>query len=93
MNNSNNPIVNELWQDSLPNIYSKLLRDVAKKCKLANLLESAKTSFTLMKISEWADIVINLTEGNFNTFAFTNLHFKLACILYDYMSSDMFNKK
>lgn len=75
MKNVSNPIVNELWQENLPLLYKKLLRDVASKCKLVKLLEANTSRFSQNKLSVWSDTVIEITEANFRTFAFTKLHF------------------
>ena len=92
MRGTKNILINNLWEESLPNIHSKMLREISTKSKLINLLEGKNTDFEQRKLKNWALTIIDVTENNFNTFAFTKLHYKLACNLYDYMSSSIFEK-
>jgi hypothetical protein len=87
-----NQTINQVWEDNLPKIYSKLLREVSNSFKIVQLLESSQSRHNQIKLNEWADSIIELTESNFNTFAYTNLHFQLSSILYDYMSAEVLLK-
>lgn len=92
MKGSKNSIINDLWEESLPNLHSKMLRDIGTKFKLVSLLKSKNTEAENKKLKKWALTLIDITENNFNTFAFTKLHYRLACNLYDYLSSGVFEK-